>query len=112
MSDSYIGDDVFIASNCVINRGNIDDTVIDNGMKIDAQCQISHNVRIGKNSALVSGSRLYGSVKTGENVYIASAIIKNQLVIGNNATIGMGSVVLDNVDDNTVVVGTPARKIR
>lgn len=107
-----IGDNVFIASNCIINRGTIDDTEICDGVKIDAQCHISHNVHIGKNSALVSGSRLYGSVKTGENVYIASAIIKNQLVIGDNAVVGMGSVVLSNVDDNAVVVGSPAKRIR
>lgn len=107
-----IGDNVFIASNCIINRGTIDDTEICDGVKIDAQCHISHNVHIGKNSALVSGSRLYGSVKTGENVYIASATIKNQLIIGDNAVVGMGSVVLNNVDDNAVVVGIPAKKIR
>lgn len=107
-----IGDDVYIAANCVINRGTIDDTVICDGVKIDAQCQISHNVNLGKNSALISGSRLYGSVKTGENVYIASAIIKNQLTVGSNVIVGMGSVVLDNIEEGAVVVGTPARKIR
>lgn len=107
-----IGDNVLISSGCIINRGTIDDTVICDGVKIDAQCHISHNVIIGKNSALVSGSKLYGSVHTGENVYIASAIIKNQLKLGNNAVIGMGSVVLNDVEDNAVVVGIPAKRIR
>ena len=107
-----IGDDVFIAAGCVINRGTIDNTVICKGSKIDANCQISHNVYIGKNSAIISGSRIYGSVRTGENVYIASATVKNQLTLGDNCVVGMGSVVLNNVEDNAVVVGAPAKRIR
>ena len=67
---------------------------------------------MGEKNALISGTRLYGSVKTGENVYIASAIVKNQLEIGENAVVGMGSVVLNNVDGDEVVAGVPAKVIK
>lgn len=107
-----IGKNVFIGANSVINRGTIDDTVINEGCKIDAFCHISHNVRLGEKSSLISGTRLYGSVKTGGNVYIASAIVKNQLTIEENAVIGMGSVVLTDTDKNAVVAGIPAKPLR
>lgn len=107
-----IEDEVFIGANSVVNRATIDDTLIRKGTKIDAFCHISHNSEIGRNSSLISGSRLYGSVTTGENVYIASAIIRNQLHIGDNALIGMGSVVIDDVNDNVTVVGVPAKEKR
>lgn len=107
-----IGDDVLIGPLCVINRGTIDDTIIDEGCKIDAQCLVSHNAYLGKNSALVGGAKIYGSVETGENFYIASAMVKNQLKMGNNVIVGMGSVVLKNVDDDTTVIGIPAKPIK
>lgn len=107
-----IENDVFIGANCAVNRGTIDDTIIGEGSKIDAFCHISHNVIIGKRNALVSGTRIYGSVKTGENVYIASSIVKNQLHIGDNAVIGMGSVVIRDVKENDTVAGVPAKSIK
>ena len=107
-----IGDDVFIGANCAINRGTIDDTVIGEGTKIDGFCHISHNVCLGRKNALVSGTRIYGSVRTGENAYIASSIIKNQLHIGDNAVVGMGSVVIRDVNEDDVVAGVPAKSIK
>ena len=107
-----IEDNVFIGGNCHIARGTIDHTVIGEGSKIDASCSIAHNCRIGKNVAMIMGSRIYGSVDVGDNAYIASALIKNQAVVGKNAVVGMGSVVTKDVEDNTTVVGVPARIIR
>ena len=65
-----IGNDVFIGAGCVINRGTLDDTIIGNDVKIDAQCHISHNTIIGDGCAFVSGTRIYGSVKVGDNVKV------------------------------------------
>lgn len=106
-----IGNDVLIGPLCVINRGTIDNTVIEEGCKIDAQCLVSHNARLGKHSALVGGAKIYGSVETGENFYIASAMIKNQLKAGKNVVVGMGSVVLKDIDDDTTVIGIPAKPL-
>lgn len=106
-----IEDDVFIGPNSVICRGTIDNTLICKGTKMDAFCHISHNSVIGTNNALISGTKIYGSVTTGNNVYIASSIIKNQLHIGDNATVGMNSTVIKDVLDGETVVGTPAKKL-
>ncbi len=106
-----IGDDVFIGPSCVINRGTIDDTVVGSGCKIDAFCNIAHNVELGPKSSLISGASIYGSVKTGENVYIASALIKNQLKLGDNVVVGMGSVVLKDLESDVTVAGVPAKPI-
>ena len=105
-----IEDDVLIGPGTIINRGTIDNTVIGRGCKIDARCIVSHNVILGENSALIAGTILYGSVKTGTNAYVATALVRNQLHIGDNAVIGMGSVVVKDVDANVTVAGIPARK--
>lgn len=107
-----IGNDVFIGAGCVINRGTLDDTIIGNDVKIDAQCHISHNTIIGDGCAFVSGTRIYGSVKVGDNVYIATSTIKNGVSIGDGAIVGMNSTVMKNVDPHTTVVGSPAKLLR
>ena len=106
-----IEDDVLIGPGTIINRGTIDNTVIGRGCKIDARCIISHNVILGEDSALIAGTILYGSVKTGANAYMATALVRNQLHIGDNAVIGMGSVVVKDVDANVTVAGVPAKKL-
>lgn len=107
-----IYDDVFIGANCMINRGTLDSTLIGKGTKIDANCHISHNCIVKENCAFVSGTRLYGSAQIGKNVYIASATIKNQLKVGDNTIIGMGSIVLNDIEDNVTVAGVPAKIIK
>ena len=107
-----IGDNVYIGGNCYIERGTLDNTVIEDGVKIDGLCLIGHNSIIKRNSALVAGSILFGSVTMEENSYIASGLIKNQTQIGKNAFVGMGSVVTKDVEANTVVVGIPAKKLK
>ena len=105
-----IEDDVLIGPGTIINRGTIDNTIISKGCKIDARCVVSHNVVLGENIVLIAGSILYGSVKTGMNAYVASAMVRNQLRIGDNAVIGMGSVVVKDVDADVTVTGVPAKK--
>ena len=105
-----IGDNVEIGANTVIERGAIDDTVLLEGCKIDCQCLIGHNAVLGKDSLMVAGAILLGSVHTGEQAYFSgNAIVRNQLLVGSNATIGMGAVVTKAVPDNVVVYGNPAR---
>ena len=105
-----IGDNVDIGANTTIERGTIDDTVIENGVKIDDLCQISHNVHIGENTNIITNTSIYGSVNIGKNCYIATSIIRNQLKIGDNVTIGMGSVVVKDIQDGSLVFGNPAKE--
>ena len=107
-----IGNDVYISANSVIQRGTIDDTIIESGTKIDTLCHIAHNVHIGKKNGIVTLSALYGSCETGENCYIASGIIKDNTKIGNNVQIGVNAVVMNDVGNDMVLIGTPAKKLR
>jgi UDP-3-O-[3-hydroxymyristoyl] glucosamine N-acyltransferase len=105
-----IEDEVSIGANTVIARGAIDDTIICRGSKIDNSCFISHNVRIGADSFIVGESIFFGSSSTGEQVLVSgNATIRNGIHIGNKSIVGMGSVVVKSVPDETVVKGNPAK---
>ena len=103
---------MLIGSQTCVVRGTIDDTIIGDGCKIDNLCHIAHNVIIDKNVSIVAGSLIYGSVHISENAYIASAIVKNQLHVGQEAFLGMGSVVTKDVEAGITVAGVPAQEIR
>ncbi|MCQ4242041.1 UDP-3-O-(3-hydroxymyristoyl)glucosamine N-acyltransferase [Stutzerimonas stutzeri] len=66
-----IGDDVEIGANTTIDRGALSDTVIGNGVKLDNQIMIAHNVQIGDNTAMAGCSGISGSTKVGRNCMIA-----------------------------------------
>ena len=62
---------------------------------------------------VIANAMVAGSVKTGENVWIApSANIMNGTEIGENSTIGLGAVILKSVEANSIMVGNPARNLR
>lgn len=108
-----IGRNVEIGANTCIDRGTIDDTRIGNNVKIDNLCHIAHNVQIGNNSLVIALSMLGGSSVIQEEGYVApGCLIKNQIKVGKHAMVGMGTVVLKDVPENKVVVGTPGKVIR
>lgn len=109
-----IADDVVIHENTVIVRATADEgvTYIGSGTKIDTNCHIAHNVHIGRNCLVISGSIIGGSVEIGDNCYLGiGCMIKNKVKIGNNVKIGMGSVVLRDVPDAATIVGNPGKQI-
>ena len=75
-----IGDDVEIGANTCIDRGALDDTVIEDGVKLDNLIQIGHNVRIGRHSAMAGCVGVAGSA-----------------VIGAHCTVGGGAIVLGHL---------------
>ena len=106
-------DEVEIGSNCSIDRGTMENTVVGKGSKIDNLCHIAHNVQIGRRVMIVAGSIICGSVHIKDRAYIApGGIIKNQVEIGEKCIIGMGSVVLSNTQKEKVLVGVPAKNLR
>lgn len=105
-----IENNVQIGANTVIAKGAIDDTVIHQGCKIDNSCFISHNVSLGKNTFVVGESIMFGSSCTGEGAYISgNASIRNGVRIGANAFIGMGAVVVKDIENDKIVKGNPAK---
>ncbi|MCQ4296535.1 UDP-3-O-(3-hydroxymyristoyl)glucosamine N-acyltransferase [Pseudomonas stutzeri] len=69
-----IGDDVEIGSNTTIDRGALSDTLIGNGVKLDNQIMIAHNVQIGDNTAMAGCAGISGSTKIGRNCMIAGGV--------------------------------------
>ena len=72
-----IGNNVEIGASTTIDRGAIDDTIIGNGVIIDNQCQIGHNVHIGDHSAMAAASAIGGGTKIGKYCMIAGACAFN-----------------------------------
>lgn len=68
-----LGDDVEIGANTCIDRGALDDTVVDDGVKIDNLVQIAHNVRIGAHTAFAGCAAVAGSTRIGRHCTIGGA---------------------------------------
>lgn len=104
-----IEDDVIIGANVVIARGAIDNTVIQKGCVIDNGCFVSHNVILEENVAIVGESIIFGSCHIGKNSFISGNVtMRDNRRVGRNSFIGMGSVVLKNVEEENIVYGNPA----
>ncbi|MNQ39165.1 UDP-3-O-acylglucosamine N-acyltransferase [compost metagenome] len=69
-----IGDDVEVGANTTIDRGALADTLIGNGVKLDNQIMIAHNVQIGDNTAMAGCAGISGSTKIGKNCMIAGGV--------------------------------------
>ena len=108
-----IEDDVHIGSNCAIDRGVSDNTVIGAGTKIDNLVQIAHSVRIGRHCAIAAQVGIAGSSSIGDQVLIGGqAAISDHIHIGSRVRIAGKSGVVRNVADGEAVGGFPAVPIR
>lgn len=104
---------VEIGNNTCIDRAVIGSTYIGENVKIDNLVHIAHGVEIQKNSLIIANTMIAGSVKIGEDCWISpSSSILNKVTIKDNAVVGLGAVVLKNVDSNTVVVGNPSKVLK
>jgi UDP-3-O-[3-hydroxymyristoyl] glucosamine N-acyltransferase len=89
-----IGNDVEIGANTCIDRGALQDTVIEDGVKLDNLIQIGHNVRVGRNTAMAGCVGVAGSATIGANCTVGGgAIILGHLTIGPNVNISAGTLV-------------------
>ena len=108
-----LDDYVELGSNCTIDRGSISDTKIGKNTFLDNQVHIAHNNKIGNNCIIAGQVGFAGSSTLGDNIMIGGqAGISGHLKIGNNVHIGGGSGVLNNISDNTKVMGYPAKNLR
>jgi UDP-3-O-[3-hydroxymyristoyl] glucosamine N-acyltransferase len=69
-----IADDVEIGANTTVDRGALSDTLIGNGVKLDNQIMVAHNVQIGDNTAMAGCVGISGSTKIGKNCMIAGGV--------------------------------------
>jgi UDP-3-O-[3-hydroxymyristoyl] glucosamine N-acyltransferase len=95
---AVIGDDVEIGANTTIDRGALDDTVIEDGVKLDNQIQIGHNVRVGAHTAMAGCAAIAGSTRIGRHCAIGGAArIIGHLTIADHVTISAAAVVTKSI---------------
>jgi UDP-3-O-[3-hydroxymyristoyl] glucosamine N-acyltransferase len=93
-----IGNDVEIGANTCIDRGALDDTVIEDGVKLDNLVQIGHNVHIGANTALAGCAGVAGSARIGAHCTVGGgAVVLGHLEIVDGVHISAASVVTRSI---------------
>jgi UDP-3-O-[3-hydroxymyristoyl] glucosamine N-acyltransferase len=104
-----IENDVEIGAGTTIDRATMGSTVIRNGVKLDNQIQIAHNVEIGEHTVIAAQTGIAGSTKIGKHCTIGGQVgIVGHIIIGNNVRIQAQSGVQKNLKDDEIVQGTPA----
>ena len=89
-----IGDDVEIGANTTVDRGTMDDTVIEDGVKLDNQVQIGHNCRVGAHSALAGCVGVAGSADIGRHCTVGGAsVILGHLSICDHVNVSADTVI-------------------
>ncbi len=89
-----IGDDVEVGANTTIDRGALDDTVIEDGVKLDNQIQIGHNCRVGAHTAMAGCVAVAGSADIGRHCTIgAGALILGHLTICDHVNVSADTVI-------------------
>ncbi|MEJ6005460.1 UDP-3-O-(3-hydroxymyristoyl)glucosamine N-acyltransferase [Paucibacter sp. AS339] len=89
-----IGDDVEIGANTCIDRGALDDTVLEDGVKLDNLIQIAHNVHIGRHTAIAGCTAIAGSTRIGAHCTIAGAAnIVGHLTIADHVNVSAATLI-------------------
>lgn len=93
-----IGDDVEIGANTTIDCGALDDTVIEEGAKLDNQIQLGHNVRIGAHTAIAGCTGIAGSVTIGKHCMIGGKVsINGHIEIADGVIVTGNSSVMTSI---------------
>ena len=101
-----IGDDVEIGANTTIDRGTLGDTVIEEGVKLDNQIQIAHNVKIGAHTAIAACVGIAGSATIGRNCALGgAAMIYGHITIADNVSVSAGTLVMKSLDQPGTYTG-------
>lgn len=109
-----IGDDVEIGANTSIDRGAIDDTVVEHGVKLDNQIQVGHNVFIGAHTAIAGCTGISGSTSIGRRCMIGGGVgMAGHLTIADDVVVTGYSLVTASLKEaGSYSSGMPAVETR
>lgn len=103
---------VEIGNNTCIDRAVLGSTILEENVKVDNLVHIAHGVTIGKNSLIIANTMIGGSTHIGENVWVApSTSILNKKNIQSNSVLGMGAVVIKDVEEGQTIIGNPGKPL-
>lgn len=107
-----VEDDVEIGSLTTVCAGTINPTIIGQNVKIDDHVHIGHNAIVKKGSIITACAIVAGSVHVSENSWIGlNVTTKEGIELGKDSLLGMGAVVLKNVDQGATMIGNPAKPL-
>lgn len=107
-----IGSHCEVGSFSTIMRGTLDDTVIEDNVKLDDGVILGHNVYIEEN-CMLTACIVGGSTRIRKGSFLATnCTLRNGIVIGENVLVGIGSTVVNSVEDGVIVAGNPAKVLR
>ena len=93
-----IGDDVEIGANTCIDRGALQDTVLEDGVKLDNLIQIGHNVHVGRHTAMAACVGIAGSARIGAHCTLGGgAIVLGHLALADHVHISAASIVTRSI---------------
>jgi len=96
---AVLGDDVSVGANTTIDRGAFDDTVIGNGVKLDNQIHIAHNVKVGDGTIMAACVGIAGSSTIGARCMLAGGVgIADHVNIADDVTVTGFSMVTRNIE--------------
>ncbi len=101
-----IGDDVEIGANTCIDRGALDDTVIEDGVKLDNLVQIAHNVHVGAHTAMAGTAAVAGSARIGAHCTLAGgAGVSGHVTLADHVHISARTVASHSIQRPGVYTG-------
>ncbi|PHQ13518.1 LbetaH domain-containing protein [Marinobacter profundi] len=107
-----IGDNTEIGANAVIAGGILTSTFIGNDVVIGNLCNVGHGAVVEDGVWMSVGSLLGGHTTVHAGATVAMGVsVRDNLVIGTQASLGMGSVVVKNVEPNHSMFGNPAKRM-
>ena len=108
-----LGDHVEVGANTTIDRGALQDTQIDTGVKIDNQVQIAHNVKVGAHSALAAQVGIAGSTTLGQYCILAGKVgVNGHINVTNQVTVTAMSGISHHIDTAGVYSASiPAQEV-
>ncbi|OOZ37113.1 UDP-3-O-(3-hydroxymyristoyl)glucosamine N-acyltransferase [Solemya velesiana gill symbiont] len=100
LGNVVVGDDVEIGANTTVDRGALRDTVIEQGVKLDNQIQIAHNVHVGAHSAMAGCTGVAGSTTIGAHcTFGGGVVVVGHLELGDNTHFSAMSLVSRSVKE-------------
>lgn len=108
MGNVVVGNNVDIAAYSIVHTSTMSSTIIKDGVKICAMCNIGHNCFVDEDTCMAPGVRVGGGAKIGKNCFIwQGVLIKDYINICDNVTVGMGSVVTKDITKPGIYYGNP-----